>query len=121
MVDDSNVGGEREPLSPTRRATPAGIDILALCRSLPPDGRLSEADLAQLRDWASRYHDVSLPAQEYLSSVVSKALVDEVLTPDERDWVYFAVEPVLPVQLRRSTQDQRRIAELLKAESDGRS
>jgi hypothetical protein len=120
MLDDSNVGEERESLSPARRATPAGIDILALCRSLPPDGRLSKDDVELLRDWADRYHDVSLPAQEYLSGVVTKALADEVLTADERDWVYFAVEPVLPVQLRRSTQDQRRIAELLKAESDGR-
>jgi hypothetical protein len=121
MLDDSNVGGEREPLSPARRATPAGIDILALCRSLPPDGRLSKDDLDLLRDWASRYHDVSLPAQEYLSGVVTKALVDERLTADERDWVYFAVESVLPVQLRKSTQDERRVAELLKAESDGRA
>jgi len=126
MLDDSNVGGERERAAEARpadarRATPAGIDILAFCRSLPPDGRLSKDDIELLRDWADRYQDVSLPAREYLSGIVSKALADQVITADERDWVYFAVEPVLPVQLRRGTQEQRRIAELLQAESDGRS
>lgn len=121
MLDDSNVGGEPERLADARRATPAGIDILAFCRSLPQDGRLSKDDVELLRDWADRYHDVSLPAHEYLSDLVSKALADQVITADERDSVYFAVEPVLPVQLRRSTQEQRRIAELLQAESDGRA
>ena len=44
-----------------------------------------------------------------------------MLTPDERDWVYFAVEPVLPIQLRRATHERRRIAELKEAQLEGRA
>lgn len=121
MPDDTNGAEEREPLSPDRRATPAGIDIVAFCRSLPPSGRLSDDDVKVLRDWTARYQDIDLPSHGYISSVVTKALAEQVLTPDERDWVYFAVEPVLPIQLRRSTHEKRRIAELKAAQLEGRT
>ena len=121
MSDDSNGAEERESLSPDRRATPAGIDIVAFCRSLPPNGRLSDDDIKVLKDWTTRYQDITLPSRGYISSVVTKALAEQVITPDERDWVYFAVEPVLPIQLRRSTHEKRRIAELKEAQLEGRA
>jgi hypothetical protein len=80
MSDDSNGAVERESLAPDRRATPAGIDIVALCRSLPPSGRLSDDDLKVLRDWTARYQDIHLPSHGYISSVVTKALSEQVLT-----------------------------------------
>jgi hypothetical protein len=121
MSDDSNGAVERESLAPDRRATPAGIDIVALCRSLPPSGRLSDDDLKVLRDWTARYQDIDLPSHGYISSVVTKALSEQVLTADERNWVYFAVEPVLPIQLRKGTHERRRIAELREAQLEGRA
>src|SRR4051794_7817576 len=118
MLDDSTTDAESAAPAPppapsgVHRATPAGIEIVAFCRSLPADGRLSNDDVEVLKDWTDRYRDIFLPSHEYVSSVVTKALADRVITPDEQDWVYFAVEPVLPVQLRKRTLEQRRIAEL---------
>ena len=48
--------------------------------SLPPNGRLSNEDLKVLRDWTTRYQDIDLPSRGYISSVVTKALAEQVLT-----------------------------------------
>ena len=60
MSDDSNGAVEREPLSADRRATPAGIDIVAFCRSLPPNGRLSADDIKVLKDIVTAHRDNNL-------------------------------------------------------------
>ena len=120
MLDDSNATPERQNQPRSRRETPAGIDIVALCRSLPADGRLSNDDVDTLKDWASRYHDIVLPSQEYISIVIQKAIAERVITADERDSVYRVVEPVLPVQLRKRPHEQRRVAEIQKALEEGR-
>ena len=119
MLDEPRNPTPRAPLSPAERATPASIDLIALCRSLPADGHLSPQDLEVLKDWTTRYRDIPLPAQEYISGVVDKALTKQVVTADDRQSVYTALEPALPLQLRKETQEQRLLAELAAAEKDG--
>jgi hypothetical protein len=119
VLDETRKPTPRAPLSLTQRATPASIDLIALCRSLPADGHLSKEDLEVLKDWTERYHDIPLPSQEYISGVVNKALAKQVVTADDRQWVYGALEPALPVQLRKETQERRLLAELAAAEQEG--
>jgi hypothetical protein len=119
VLDETHNPTPRAPLSPAQRATPASIDLIALCRSLPADGHLSEQDLEVLKDWTARYRDTPLPAQEDVSRVVEKALAKHVVTADDRQWMYAALEPALPVQLRKETQEQRLLAELAAAEQTG--
>ena len=119
MLEETTNPTSRAPLSPAQRATPASIDLIALCSSLPADGHLSKQDLEVLKDWTARYHDIPLPAQRYVSSVVDRALTKEVVTADDRQSLYEALEPALPVQLRKATQEQRLLAELAAAEREG--
>ena len=119
MLDDALHPTPRTPITPDRRATPASIDLIALCHSLPADGHLSSTDLEVLKDWTTRYRDVALPAQEHIAGVVNKALARQVITPDDRQWMYAALEPALPVQLRKQTQEQRLLAEIAAAEREG--
>ena len=119
MLDETHNPTRRAPLSPAQRATPASIDLISLCRSLPADGHLSEQDLEVLKDWTARYRDIPLPAQENISRLVDKALTKQVVTADDRQWMYAALEPALPVQLRKETQEQRLLAELAAAEQEG--
>jgi hypothetical protein len=119
VLDETHNPTSRAPLSPAQRATPASIDLIALCRSLPADGHLSEQDLEVLKEWTARYHDIPLPSQEYISGVVDKALAKQVVTAADRQSVYAALEPALPLQLRKETQEQRLLAELAAAEEEG--
>jgi hypothetical protein len=118
MIENSSDVAPRAPLSPDRRATPASVDLVALCHSLPADGHLSNQDLEALREWKSRYGDVRLPSNKYVADVVEKALTNHLIPSDERQWVYNALEPALPVQLRKETQERRLLAELAAAERE---
>jgi hypothetical protein len=119
VLDETHNPPPRAPLTPAQRATPASIDLISLCRSLPADGHLSEQDLEVLKDWNARYRDIPLPAQEYISGVVDKALEKQVVTAVDRESMYAALEPALPVQLRKETQEQRLLAEIAAAEQEG--
>jgi hypothetical protein len=119
VLDETPNPTPRAPLSAAHRATPASIDLIALCRSLPADGHLSKQDLEVLKDWTARYRDIPLPSQEYISGVVDRALEKQVVTADDRQWVYAALEPALPLQLRKETQERRLLAELAAAEQEG--
>lgn len=109
-----------QPEQNARRAA-AAIDLYALIRSLPPDGRLSIEDAQILSNWTSRYHDAALPSREYLWDIIAGALAQRVISAEDRSWLYFAVDPALPRQLRRVTQRQRLLAEVREARLEGRS
>ena len=99
----------------------AAVDLYALVRSLPADGHLSNEDSQILADWAARYQDAPLPSREYLRKIVTGALTHGVISAEDRSWLYFAVDPALPRQLRRVTQWQRLLAEVREARLDGRA
>lgn len=97
----------------------AAVDLFALVRSLPADGRLSVEDSQILSDWAARYQNASLPSREYLWDIIAGALANGVISPEDRAWLYFAVDPALPRQIRRVTQRQRLLAEVRDARLNG--
>jgi hypothetical protein len=108
------------PPPPNARPIAAAVDLYALVRSLPADGRMSIEDSQILSDWAARYDDAPLPSREYLWEIIASALAKGVIPPEDRSWLYFAVDPALPRQLRRVVQRQRLLAEVREARLEGR-
>jgi hypothetical protein len=103
------------------RPIAAAIDLYALVRSLPADGQMSTEDSQILADWAARYQDAPLPSREYLWDIIANALARRMIAAEDRAWLYFAVDPALPRQLRRVVQRQRLIAEVREARLNGRT
>ena len=101
------------------RPIAAAIDLFALVRSLPADGRMSIEDSQILADWAARYQDAPLPSREYLWDIIAGALANGAISSEDRAWLYFAVDPALPRQIRRVTQRQRLLAEVRDARLNG--
>ena len=122
MTDEDRRRARSLAAQPEQNAPPiaAAVDLYALVRSLPADGRLSIEDAQILASWTARYHDAPLPSREYLWDIIAGALAQGVISAEDRSWLYFAVDPALPRQLRRVTQRQRLIAEVREARLDGR-
>jgi hypothetical protein len=99
----------------------AAVDLYALIRSLPADGRMSAEDMQVLSEWAARYHDATLPSRENLWDIVAGALARGTISPEDRSWLYFAVDPALPRQLRRVVQRQRLLNEVRDARVTGQA
>lgn len=123
MMDEGRRTARSSSAPPEQNARPiaAAIDLYALIRALPADGRLSIEDSQILTAWTARYHDAPLPSREYLWDIIAGALAQGVVSAEDRSWLYFAVDPALPRQLRRVTQRQRLLGEVREARLDGRS
>jgi hypothetical protein len=101
------------------RPVAAAVDLFALVRSLPASGRMSIEDSQILADWAARYQDAPLPSREYLWDIIASALANAAISSEDRAWLYFAVDPALPRQIRRVTQRQRLLGEVRDARLNG--
>ena len=123
MTDEDRRRARGSVAPPEQSAPPiaAAVDLYALVRSLPADGRLSIEDAQILASWTARYHGAPLPSREYLWDIIAGALAQGAVSAEDRSWLYFAVDPALPRQLRRVTQRQRLIAEVREARLDGRA
>ena len=107
------------PPQPLLRPTAAAVDLYAFVRSLPSNGRLSFEDSQILADWSGRYQDAPLPSRDNLRDIISKTLSTGGIENGDRTWLYFAVDPALPRQLRRVVQRQRLLAEVREARLNG--
>ena len=107
------------PPQPLLRPTAAAVDLYAFVRSLPANGRLSFEDSQILADWAERYGDAPLPSRDNLRDIITKTLSAGGIENGDRTWLYFAVDPALPRQLRRVVQRQRLLAEVREGRLNG--
>jgi len=80
---------------------------------------MSYEDSQILADWAVRYNDASLPSRENLWDIIAGAMSRGAVSVEDRTWLYFAVDPALPRQLRRVVQRQRLLAEVREARLNG--
>lgn len=103
----------RRSLTKTQLATPAGVELLSLCEGIVSDGRVTETEITDLRDWLNRNRDSGLPSQDFLAATVERILADGQITPDELAELHKALETVLPPDLRKGAQQARRSAEAL--------
>lgn len=101
---------DRKPrLSLTKRQleTALGAELLSLCQTMTADGRLTEAEVTELRDWARAQSADDLPAIEHLGKVLEKIFADGVITDDEYLEIYRAVESILPPEARKEARTAR--------------
>jgi len=120
MMDDFR-SAPRQRAQPQQQVRPiaAAVDLYAFVRSLPANGRLSFEDSQILADWAERYKDAPLPSRDYLWDIIARTLSGGGISNEDRTWLYFAVDPALPRQLRRVVQRQRLLAEVRDARLNG--
>jgi hypothetical protein len=88
-----------------------GMQLLAICQSVTSDGRLSDEEVHELRQWISDNQGHDLPAIQHLAANLEQVLLDGIITEDERQTVYKAIEAVLPPEHRRIATDLRRQAQ----------
>lgn len=100
----------RLSLTKGQRQTAAGMDLIALCTAAATDGRLSDEEVADLREWADLYRDVDLPARAHLDGVLARVFADGVLSASERVTLFDAIEAVLPPDVRKEVAAHRRTA-----------
>lgn len=108
---DSATEAPRKPrrsLTKTQLQTPAGVELLSLCESITSDGRVTEAEVEELRGWLGRNRDSGLPSEDFLTATVERILADVRITPEELEELHKALETVLPADMRREAQEKRR-------------
>jgi hypothetical protein len=88
--------------------TPAGSELLNICRAITDDGHISDDELAKLREWLVTNRHSELPASEYLLSFADAVLADGQVTDTERKELFRVVEAVLPPQHRAMAKMKRR-------------
>lgn len=98
----------RRSLTETQLETPAGVELLSLCESITSDGKVTEAEVAELRGWLNRNRDSGLPSGEFLAATVERILQDGRITAEELGELHDALETVLPQDLRKEAQKTRR-------------
>jgi hypothetical protein len=98
----------RLSITKLQRQTDAAIELISLCQTVTEDGSLSDEEVAALRQWLEDHVDVDLPARDFLDETVARILADGVVTPDEHDELWRAIETVLPPDLRAPLTARRR-------------
>lgn len=101
----------RISLTSTQVQTDVGLQLVAICQSVTEDGRLADAEIIELRQWVSDNQSSTLPAIQHLAGTLDAVLADGIITTEERQIVYKAIEAVLPPEHRRIATDLRRQAQ----------
>jgi hypothetical protein len=106
-------------LSLTKAQLQAGIgaELLALCQSITEDGKLSDEEIGALREWLDTNRSSDLPSIEFLAETVERILEDGIVTEEEREELYQAIEKVLPPEARQVASGNRKA---VKAEEKAR-
>jgi len=97
-----------------------GAELLALCQGVTADGRLTNAELVELRNWLVANRSADLPAIGFLVTTLERILADGKVTREERKELYAAIEKVLPPEVRREAAGQRRLVEAQEKEETRR-
>ena len=98
----------RVAITKLQRETATATDLIDLCTSMAQDGRLDEAEIAGLQSWLAENRASGLPAVAFLTETVEAILSDGLVTADEHDALYRAIERVLPPDLRESVRGTRK-------------
>jgi hypothetical protein len=98
----------RVTLTKIERATPAGIELIALLTELSDDGVVTRDELARLRAWLEVDRGVDFAACPFLYEVIDTITGDGEITEDELDTLASAIERVLPPEIRKHAAEKRK-------------
>ena len=99
--DSSPPTPRRVTLTKAQRATPAGIELIALLTELSDDGVVTRDELARLRAWLEVDRGLDFAACPFLYKVIDTISGDGEITEDELDTLASAIERVLPPEIRK--------------------
>jgi len=86
----------------TMPGTASGAELLALCQTAAVDGSLSARELKSLHAWRAQAGDSSYSASEdFVRQIVDRILTVGKVPDGELQALQTAVEPALPLELRR--------------------
>jgi hypothetical protein len=98
----------RVTLTKVERATPAGIELIALLTELSDDGVVTRDELARLRAWLEVERGVDFAACPFLYEIIDRVTGDGEITEDELDTLASAIERVLPPEIRKHAAERRK-------------
>jgi hypothetical protein len=101
----------RISITKTQRQAEVAIELISLCGTYTENGTVSEQEIRDLRAWLEQHRSSDMPAIGFLVATVEKVLADGVITKDERESVYKAIETILPPDLRRDVASRRQAVE----------
>lgn len=110
---------QRVTLTKQQMETDAGLALLDVIGSVTADGRLSDAEVRQLKWFLDEQDTESVPALAFLKDLVGRILADGVVTDSERTELMEGIERVLPASLREGARARRWKAEEADEEADG--
>ena len=96
--------GKRISLTPAQRETAAGKELLVLLCEITRGGLISEEGVKQLNAWLGGKSNAEIPAINFLASVPERFGEFTVAKAFE---VHFAIERVLPKEIRESVRQKR--------------
>ena len=89
----------------------AGAGLLQICQSIAHDGRLTDDEITDLREWLDINKESAVPGIEFLHDLVRRILKDKTVTAVERKELFRAIERVLPADVRDTVKRARREAD----------
>jgi hypothetical protein len=100
----------RKSLTKSQLDSPEALELLALLQTVTEDGHLLDEEVKALRAWLDDNASSDLPAVAHLRDVVGACLEDGAVSPEERAWLYKAIETVMPREHRDLAAVRRREA-----------
>jgi HIRAN domain len=98
----------RISITKLQRRTAAAVELIARCQTITADGRLADDEIIGFNQWLTDAGHVDLPAKDFLALTVRKILRDGMITDEERDELYTAIETALPPDVRADVRATRR-------------
>src|SRR5215467_1357537 len=98
----------RISITKLQRRTAAAVELIALCQTITADGRLADDEIVAFKQWLTDNERVDLPPKDLLAQTVTKILSDGMVTDEERDDLFAAIETALPPDIRAEVRARRR-------------
>jgi len=102
--------GTRVALTPTQRASPVGKELLDLLRDVVHDGLISEGGVRRLNAWLDGKTESDIPAIKFLLQISDRILRTGKVTTAKAFEMHFAIERVLPKEIRGQVKETRQEA-----------
>ena len=102
--------GPRVALTPKQCATPTGKELVDLLCDVARDGLVSVEGMMRLRAWLDKRADSDIPAIKFLLQTSDRVLYTGKVTTTKAFEMHFAIERVLPKNIRSTVKEKRQEA-----------